>query len=40
MELFFTKVYIWIITLTFIFHEVPLVEYPPCTEKKNGFAIK
>ena len=28
MNLFFTIVYIWIITLTLIFNEAPLVEYP------------
>ena len=30
MQLFFTVVYIRIITLTRIFHDHPLVEYPLC----------
>ena len=28
MKLFFTTVYVWIISLTLIFEEAPVVEYP------------
>ena len=44
MQLFFTIVYIRITTLTWIFHDHPLVEYPLLTNKdiivKGGIPLK